>query len=444
MRHTILFCSQTASPIGGVETWLDRLCGGLDPKRWHPIVGLVRGVKAHRPEAFIEAHPGLETVEIDGRGMTAEGRIRAVMRCIKYVNPDIFVPLIVIDAHDAICRLKLQRPQTKYVMTIRGNVPEQIADVQRYKEFTDLAVCPGELTCRLLAWAGVPRERIRHVPNGARKPHRNHVPRPPEMPIRLGYVGRMTRYDKRVLDLILFCQHLERQGVHFSLDLVGDGPERATLEKALSGKGSHICFHGAKSLDVLYESIYPNLDALLLFSASEAFGIAVVEAMLHGVVPMTSRFVGHRAEGILIDGVTGLLFDVGDVEKAAVNVRELVEHPEYWVRLSNQAKDRVYEHYTWQRCIQGWEEAFTEVLTLPARTGTSLPYKDQGQKGRLDQLGVPPVLTDLLRRTKRRLFGVPQAMMGGEEWPWINKDHDPALLTEIERLARTLDRERNP
>ena len=131
-QRTVMFISQTASPFGGVETWLEHLCEHLSRSgEWRPVVGIVRGLRVHDAEAWRAAHPKLETVEIDGRGLNGEGRIRAVMRTVRKVRPDILVPLIVVDAHDATCRLKLAGDPLRYFLAMHGNLPRQIDDARR-------------------------------------------------------------------------------------------------------------------------------------------------------------------------------------------------------------------------------------------------------------------------------------------------------------------------
>lgn len=424
-----------------MQTWLERICSGLNRNKWHPIVALVRGIDLHHPERFRATYPDLKTVEIDGRGMAAEGRIRAVMRCVRAVRPDVFVPLTVIDAHDAICRLKLAGLRTRFLLTVIGNVPAQILDARRYKDFVDLAVCPGGLTCRLLEWAGLPGEIIRHIPNGAILPIRERRPRAEKDPLRLVYVGRMTQLDKRVLDMVPFCAALDDLGMEYRLDIVGDGPERSRLEQGLAPylEAGRVRLHGRRSVDQIYEEFYPNADCALLFSASEGFGIAVVEAMMHGVVPVVSRFIGHGAEGILVDGETGCLFDVGDTRAAAGLIGKVAGDFGLLQSLGERARKQVLERYTWERSILSWEKAFVEIIREPLRVGGPLPEKVASGKGRLEAMGLPAGMVDSLRRTRRALVGVPAAMKGGEEWPWINEGHSPEALARVERVALELD-----
>jgi glycosyltransferase involved in cell wall biosynthesis len=437
-ERTVLFCNQAATARGGVETWLAETCAELVRHRWRPIVALVRGSSVHRPELFRAAHPDLETVEIDGRGLPRDSRVRAVVRCLRRVRPAAFVPLIVADAHDAACVVKAGGQPVRYVLAMHQNYPAQVADVCRQADFVDLAAHPGVLTGHVLEWAGVPLERIRRIPLGLRPARRARTPRLPGAPIRLGYVGRMTQLDKRVGDLVPFCGELLRAGVRFQVDLVGDGPERAGLEHALSAFPAPIRFHGALAPGEIYDRIYPELDALLLFSESEAFGMVLAEALAHQVVPVSSRYLGYRSEGLVVDGTTALLFDVGDAASAATAVRRLDSEPGLADRLRSHGRERAAALPTWGETGASWAAALDETVARPARVGSLRPRPREGH-GRLDRLRIPPALVDVARRWRRRLFGVPPEVRG-EEWPWTRWDHDRGTLESIEAVMRVLDR----
>ncbi len=435
MPRTVLICKSTTSIAGGVQTWLQQLSAGLDRRRWRPIVALLRGGAANDAVAYRAAYPELETVEIDGRGLDAAARVRAVERCIRKVRPDIFVPLTAVDAHYAACAAKRSGILPRYLMTIRGNVAAQIADAADAFPFVDLAVCPGRLTCELLAWSGLPQELIQHVPNGAALPLMSSPARPPGAPLRIGYVGRLSRGDKRVTDLIPLSQHLRDSGVPHQLTVVGEGPAGADLRAALGGAAE---FRGRMTAQEIYREIYPHLDVLLLFSASEAFGIAAIEAMLHGVVPVSSRYLGHAAEGFLQHGRTAQLFDIGDAAEAAAQVATLAADPVLLQRLSAQARETA-GRYSWPACVEGWTAALDRCMELPRRCGEAQEVFRPVSRGRLEALGLPAAVVDAARQLRYSLLGVPEGMRGGEEWPWISRRHAPERLSAIETAACNLD-----
>ena len=327
----ILFLSTTGSPIGGVQTWLDNSCVYLAQHRFDPIVGLVRGQKSNDPGQFRQFHPNLNDIEIDGQGLDREGRIRALGRCIRRVNPKIVIPLGVLDGNEACIRAKRSGADLRLIGRAQGNLPPMLADLEDYRDHFDQVVCPGALTRQyLIERAGFSENRVRHIPNGADVATTPRIIREPGEPLRLGYVGRMTRNDKRVLDLIPLCAELKRRGSRVQLIVVGDGPSRSELESGLEPFRDFVAVDDSKRHDELYSEVFPNLDCLLLLSSSETFGIVLAEAMMNGVVPVTSEYIGFQSERLVVDGVHGLSFPVGDVVSAVDAIESLVETPEAW------------------------------------------------------------------------------------------------------------------
>ena len=92
---------------------------------------------------------------------------------------------------------------------------------------------------------------------------------------------------------------------------VGDGPERSTAEDLARELGvcDEIRFVGKQEQ---MEDILAIADLFLLTSDYESFGLAALEAMAAGV-PVVSTNAGGLKE-INIDGVTGYMANVGDIE----------------------------------------------------------------------------------------------------------------------------------
>ena len=112
-------------------------------------------------------------------------------------------------------------------------------------------------------------------------------PAPP--PLHLLFVGRVEE-EKGAGRAVEILGRLRRRGVDARLELVGDGPERARLEKlAESGtdRGA-IRFRGALPRPAIAES-YARAHVLLLPStASEGWPKVLGEAMAYGAVPVAS------------------------------------------------------------------------------------------------------------------------------------------------------------
>jgi len=435
----ILFFMNSSSPFGGVETWLDRICGHLSGHGFSPVVGLVRGLRGNRPERYRAHHPDLDVVEIDGRGMNREGRVRALQRGIRKVAPAIVLPLGIVEANAAVIRSKLAGQEVRLLGCAQGNLPPMLADLRLYRDWFDGVVCPGRLTRRMLVeWAGFDPERVLNIANGADLPVVERLPERSDGVLRLGYVGRLSQPDKRVLDLVPLCHELTRRGVAFELLVAGDGPARADLEAGLAGFGSRVRLLGAKDHESLYREVFPALDVLVLTSASEAFGIVLVEAMMHGVVPVSSRYHGFHSEGLVREGETGLSFEVGDMAAAALAVQSLQAEPERLEALRAGAKRHGAE-YTWQKSLSQWEQALRALACAPVVHAGSAPPPLPGEgTGRLERLGLPAGAIDMLRRLRRATLG-PAVPPGGEEWPLFHRVHTADELDAIREALVRID-----
>ena len=128
------------------------------------------------------------------------------------------------------------------------------------------------------------------------------------------------RKVKRVEDVIYTFEKV-RSVIPCKLLMIGDGPERQTMEQLCRELGTcdDIRFLGKQ--DKL-EEILSITDLFMLPSAYESFGLAALEAMACRV-PVISSNAGGIPE-INIHGVTGYLTDVGDIESMAKYSLELL------------------------------------------------------------------------------------------------------------------------
>lgn len=436
----ILVFTTTASRIGGVETWIDRFCDHLGRHGFQPIVGLAKGLKFNNPDSYLAHHPSLESVVVDGSGLNREGRILSLMRCIKRVKPHVTLPMSLVEANDAAIGCKQAGQSVKHVIHAQGNLPNMLCDLKYYAPGIDHIVCPGKLTRNVLeSWGKFPCDRITHIPNGADLAIADRRDRKPNSPLRIGYVGRFTQQDKRVLDLIDFHAKLTEKGVDFELLIVGDGAEKVSLTNALA-KHKNVTIRPPTSSQELYTEVYPNLDMLILCSSSEAFGIVIIEAMMNGVVPVTSAFLGSGAEKLVTPNETGFLFPIGDLEAAASHVALMSQNPGELSRLSGNCATFARSNYAWDRSLSKWADVLRRVVEQPALGLPIFSDRVKGPAGTLEKFGVPVVVRDALRRARIRFLGS-SVPAGGEEWPLYNRHHTEQELEQVTNACIQCDRE---
>ena len=129
---------------------------------------------------------------------------------------------------------------------------------------------------------------------------------------------------KRVLDVVRIFAQVVRE-TPARLVLVGDGPDRSSAEWLAHDLGIQNKVHFMGKQDRVNE-LLPLADLMIMPSELESFGLAALEAMACKVPSIATR-VGGVPE-LIDDGITGLLYAVGDVDGMASGALALLREPE--------------------------------------------------------------------------------------------------------------------
>jgi glycosyltransferase involved in cell wall biosynthesis len=208
----------------------------------------------------------------------------------------------------------------------------------------------SESTRNDLVRRGIPRDRVSVARCGLDQ-SRYTVTVPPETrtrPIVL-FVGRLRKY-KGAQYLIRAFPEILRSVPEARLNIVGDGPYRANLERlALSLEiGDRIGFLGALSqrdkVDALNQA-----HVLAAPSPKEGWGLTVIEANACGTPVVASRSPG-LVESVR-DGETGILVPHGDVPALAGAIIGLLQDRVRRLAMA-EAGIRWARGFTWERCYE--------------------------------------------------------------------------------------------
>ena len=165
---------------------------------------------------------------------------------------------------------------------------------------------------------------------------------------------------KRVLDVVkIFAQVASEMPAQ--LALVGDGPDRSAAEWLAHDLGIHARIHFLGKQERVNE-LLPLADIMLLPSALESFGLAVLEAMACKVPSIATR-VGGVPE-LVDDGVTGLLFPVGDVEAMALGALSLLSDRKRLEEMRTAARRAAQKRFCATLVVPHYVRYYQQVLEV--------------------------------------------------------------------------------
>jgi N-acetyl-alpha-D-glucosaminyl L-malate synthase BshA len=165
------------------------------------------------------------------------------------------------------------------------------------------------------------------------------------------------RKVKRVEDVVHIFEKVVKK-IPAKLLLVGDGPERQNVEMLCRQLGlcDSIRFLGKQDA---VEELLAIADLFIMPSASESFGLSALEAMACEV-PVISSNAGGLPE-VNINGVTGFLSNIGDVDDMAKNALLILENPEMHQKFSAAALANA-EKYSMENILPHYEAYYEEVI----------------------------------------------------------------------------------
>jgi glycosyltransferase involved in cell wall biosynthesis len=185
----------------------------------------------------------------------------------------------------------------------------------------------------------------------------------PSDPLRLLFVGRLVPYKAAdmLIEAILQLPPADRARVH--LTIVGDGPQRQTLERQVAGRSleAQATFTGwvpqGKTRDY-----YEDADVFCFPSIREFGGAVVLEAMACGLPCIVADYGGI---GEYVTAETGFKIEPRSrndlIQGITQAIQVLLHQPERYAKLSQGALLRA-ELFRWQTKAEGLIETYHQLL----------------------------------------------------------------------------------
>lgn len=277
-------------------------CPGYPEVKLSLPIGIAKQIKKHNPDYIHIATEG-------PIGLSA--RIYLQLKGIKYNTsyhtkfPEFLQKMYKIPLNVTYWYLRWFHKHSQKVLTTSPTMVQELHD----KKFKN----------NIISWTrGVDREHLKPTQTFS------HTYYHKLKPIIL-YVGRVSK-EKNIQAL---CDLQD----YYNIEIVGDGPERITLEK----KYTKVKFLGYKTGSELADC-YAKADVFCFPSRLDTFGIVMIESMSLGTPVAAYPVTGPK--DIVIEGITGILdYDLKvAIDKSLTLNRDIVKQNS--------------EQYTWEHCWQ--------------------------------------------------------------------------------------------
>jgi glycosyltransferase involved in cell wall biosynthesis len=174
------------------------------------------------------------------------------------------------------------------------------------------------------------------------------------------FAGRLID-DKKVDHLLLAMKRLTQDVPGLTCGIVGEGPERQSLERMAGAIGitDRVRFFGFVPDGQLY-GLIKGAKAFVLPSIREGFGMVVAEAQACRTVPITVRAPYNASTSLIRHAENGLVSNPG-IESLASAIRQLLLDPAWREQLQQGARESAIKR-DWPEITNQLERLYKAVI----------------------------------------------------------------------------------
>lgn len=355
----------------GAETVAVRIALGLDPSRFESAVCSTR---RSEPATLAELRSaGLEVLELGRSSRTDVRSWLPLVRLLRSGSVDI------VHAHKfgSNLWLALLSPLVDVPVVVAhehswsydGSPLRRLADRELVARAATMmvAVSPAD-RLRMIEIERVPADKVVLIPNGISAPppgDRRKTRRMLEIPANAQVVGTVCglRPEKAVDATLRALSRLTADRPELRFVVVGDGPERGSLERLAEDLGVGAVFLGLRPNHEMPD-LLAAMDVVVCSSKREGMPLAVLEWMAAGKAIVAPRVGGIPS--MLEDGKEAVLVPPEDDGALAEGIARLLDDPEERRRLGVAARRRQREDFEFESTVTRIEQLYEDLYATRA------------------------------------------------------------------------------
>ena len=328
VQQKILFDLQNGMVLGGVEAWSYELAKQLKKQGMEGAYLTIDSALS----AFVDkTYPAYIFRYYDCR----EERERIDL-CVRVISENL--PCTVVCNFPqyifwSACIARTLYPNQVRIVAVQHNDDQSYYEAYSlWQNYIDRCiVISSRMKDKQLAY-GMKNEKIMHI--NWEVPCEMHLKRTwsrEDVPLRIGYAGRVTVTQKRADLLLETALQLVRKKIDFCLTIagIGDYSEIMTQRICADEMGSYVKTIGYIDRKEISD-FWKGQDIMISCSEWEGHSISQVEAMAAGAVPVITDVSGARDD--VTDGYNGFVVSVGDIDRLVEKIcflnqnRDELEH----------------------------------------------------------------------------------------------------------------------
>lgn len=350
-------------PLGGSTTFLINFAGEL-VRRGLPVE--IFSFERANPLADDFQKHNIPVLCQNDRRMIFEDRLRVILGQLARFQPTVVISTLGAISFEVLRYL----PAGIFRVGMGQSDDPQVYDMMRhYPPWMDcVAMVSRAMKEKAAAMPAFSRVPVAYLPYGvpmcpaAELPARNG-----DAPLRILYLGRLGREQKRVHLFPEILRQLQTSRIPFHWTIAGEGEERVFLEASMKTAlpGQTVSFAGAVNYAAV-PALLKQHDIFLLASDYEGLPLSLLEAMGHGLVPVVSDLPSGIPE--VVDAGNGCLIPVSEVAGYAEAIIHLHQHRDELAAKSAAARERVEKDFSVAAMTDRW------LAVLPSKPAPVEPW----------------------------------------------------------------------
>lgn len=356
-NFSILFDCAYGLELGGIEEWTKGISiEFIKRKEYTPFI-LTNYGDYHIPN---ELNNHILRVDVKKDMPFSVHNISQIMNCIIEHLPCI---LVTSKPEDTLLAGKLVQKKynnaIKIVSGIRGGSNEIYQNYIDMKSCTDIYTCVSSDIRKNMIVKGVDPKKIFTMicPIECSEELVRNYAIDAQIPIRLGYAGRITVRQKRMDLMVKLISELENMHVNYNFEFAGEGDYVPMLQNAINQMG---CQSRVKLIGKINNNQIPQFwqqkDICINLADYEGRSRSIAEAMANGAVPIVTATSGVNDD--ISDGENGYIVNIRDYKAIAAHVLYLAHNRDILPKMGNAAylelkgKSSMDKHYQfWKNII---------------------------------------------------------------------------------------------